>query len=192
MWVNDVLVGQKATEQDYNDPLNSFTGLALKDSNNVIAIEATCVDSIDFAFIKSGAVWGVGKQTLSDSTWKYSYDSAAGWKSASFDASQWGHVDNKAAYDAKTDAMTAAKWIWPSELLFRTVFTAPAVVGVADRQHAQPVGRGTVASVEYFTLDGKRLSAQAATTARAAGVLFERRVLTSGQVEVAKRAAQSR
>lgn len=182
MYLNGQLVGEKATEQDYSDPLNRFDNVAMLDGENVVAIEASCVDSIDFAFLKANVQWGPQDYVYSDTTWTFSYELQSGWNDVGFDDAGWAHIGMKTQYDGTTDAVTAADWIWATDMWVRKEFVLPAELFVSSPGPGRVTTRSAPAVVNYYTLQGKRVDRQTLRTAT--GAIVERRIMADGTVQI--------
>ena len=180
VYLNGALVGEKATEQDYADPLNRYDNISMLDGENVVAIEASCIDSIDFAFLKANVQWGAQDYVYSDTTWKYSYQEEGGWNDVGFDDAAWGFIGMKDQYDGTTDAVTAADWIWATDLWLRKVFVLPAALGtVAPAAHA--VRDASVrATTRFYSLQGKLLGTDRRQLA--GQIAVQRTVMPDGRV----------
>jgi hypothetical protein len=121
-YVNGVLLGEQLTVQDKSDPMLRYDNVALNNGENVVAIETECLDSVNFAFVKAAVQWGPTDRVFSDSTWKCSFSSSAGWNNTGFDDASWANAGRLSAYDGTTDALTPADWMWVSEIWFRKEF----------------------------------------------------------------------
>lgn len=182
MYLNGALVGEKATEQDYEDPLNRWDGRALNNgAENVVAIEAVCVDDIDFAFIKAAVQWSSTGAVRSDATWKYSWTETAGWNNTGFNDAGWVNLGDKVAYDAKTDALTAAKWIWATDLWFYKKFTVSSI-GTIKMPGLTLSSKANVVRTQYFTLAGQQVSEKALSGLRSGTMVIQRNTLSNGTV----------
>ncbi len=168
VYVNGILVDQTESPiVKYPDAYPSVgpritRDVALNEGvENVIAIEATCVDSVRHAFVKAGiVVSGGAKAVETDSGWTHSWQAADGWNTAGFDDASWLPLEPFATgtiYDAVSDPLTQSSWIWPNDMWFRTTFQAPVVGTLRITRATLP--KATAASPESFTLMGRRMPA---------------------------------
>lgn len=181
VYLNGSLVGEQ-TDVPINreDPLVRWDNQTLNDGENVIAIEAVCLDSIHFAWFKAGVQWSASGKALTDGTWKYSWDEASGWNNTGFSDDAWLNIGTKNAYDPNTDPLSGANWIWPTDMSFRLVFDVPTVA-VAGRPTALAPVSASVVGYEYYTLQGQRIPAHALQRVPASAVLLERALLSNGK-----------
>lgn len=178
LYLNGTQISQGLTEYTLDAALTSINGRALNNgAANVIAIQATCVDSVDFAFIKASCQWSSSGFARSDSTWKYSWSGPSGWNNVGFDDASWVPCGHKTAYDGKTDQLTSASWIWATDMWFRSEFDVP-VVPVARR--AAAVTNASVLGTQYFTLSGKRIADRAVNSMNGK-MIVERTMMSNGQ-----------
>jgi hypothetical protein len=180
LYVNGTEVGsQTMIPQWKSDPLDRYDGVTLNNGENVVAIEATCYDSIDFAFIKAAVQWGPSDVVYTDNTWKYAWASSGGWNSTGFSDASWVDIGVKTAYDGTTDALTPASWIWATDLWFRKVFNVPSI-GTRNELASRAITASKVVSTQYFTLLGERIPQKAMRALRPNAVVIERSLLSDG------------
>jgi hypothetical protein len=151
--LDGVLLGQQQTAQWRSDPLDQWPGMPLSAGEHVLAIEATCVDSMDFAFIKAGVDWRQGA-CLSDTTWRFSWAVETGWNDrGSVDAS-WQRVGQMTAYEGTTDWLTPATFVWPNMLWFRKEFSVPSMAVSKIRSASVLL---EMPDMELYDLRGRRM-----------------------------------
>ncbi|MBD3244063.1 MAG: hypothetical protein GF331_25955 [Chitinivibrionales bacterium] len=180
IYLNGQLVSESNTVVN-RDELYRYDGNTLNSgSENVVAVEATCLDSIDFSSIRIGVQWGPGTaRVLSDTTWKYSWSDPSGWNDVGFNDDSWAHVGDKGIkpegggeYSGVTDALTPARPVWATDMWFRYEFSAPTV-GVLKINRIRPVTTGK-AKPEYFNLAGQRVPAREMNVIGANGMIIKR------------------
>jgi len=188
VFLNGELVGQSATVFATTAEATAYNVTLNPGAENVVAFEATCLDSINFAFVKCGVFWGIGttQRVLSDSTWRHSWTKASGWNDTGFVDDGWLHIQHMAAYDAQSDALNTPRceFIWPVDMWFHTTFTTDQV---GTLRIARPVraNASPSADTEYFTLLGRRVSGHNLSRVNANAVLI-RRAKASGSGEVGR------
>lgn len=177
IYVNGALVGSQDTAQVSSQSVDIYPGVALAAGLNVIAVEATCLDSIQMAYFKAGLFQGPTRFVLPDTTWRCSFDTTAGWAALAYaDTATWSFVKNKEGLGIG-GPFGSAKYIWPCQLYFRTTFNAP-VAGVS-KPVAGVLSNGSVVAREYYTLQGQRITEAAARNA-AGAMVIERATLNNG------------
>ncbi len=177
VYLNGALVGERETVKNIKDtPADIIRDVSLNvGTENVIAFEGVCVDSIHHAFLKAGLVVGPGQTALvTDSSWRYSWDSPEGWNSVGFDDAEWEiPAEMDYIYDGHTDPLTTeAHFIWPASMWFRTTFEAP-VVGTLRLARARQRAPAPVRP-ECFTLLGRRMPGSGSGMIRANGMVITR------------------
>lgn len=174
LYLNGELVAEQPEMIDRGVEVASWSK-TLQAGENVIAIEATCLDSIHFAWFKAGVLWGprTDSKVQSDTTWKYSWENPSGWNAAGFDDGSWHYVDSIGAYDPKSDALNVpqCEFIWPGVMSFRKVFDVGPTIGVAPVAQVRAASRRSRPG-QWYSLTGRRISKSQAGTG-ATGVVIE-------------------
>jgi hypothetical protein len=160
VYVNGVLV--KDSLRAHGDVYNKgviVRDVALNaDAENVIAVEGTTIDSLNFSFMKAGLVAGgsVIEGSGTDSTWRHSWSKPAGWNDVGFDDSDWLiPLNHRCVYEGVTDPLTrTCDYIWPGSFWFRTEFSTDAVGQLRIVARTRPAAAPL--RPEYFNLLGRR------------------------------------
>jgi hypothetical protein len=162
LYLNDRQVSQRSSAYVMGAPITKVDNQPLLAGENVIAIDATCLDSIDNAFLKAAVQWnGGGSKVGTDSTWKYSWSATAGWNNTAFDDSQWLHVGNMPCeYDRLRDSLTtSATFVWVTDMVFRKVFTVSGALRTSPAGRARAPTQAILRS-EYYSLSGSRIASE--------------------------------
>jgi hypothetical protein len=179
VYLNGTQIMQSNTMLHWGSASVQLAGQAVRAGENVLAVEGVVVDSIDFAWFKSGIR---GAATVStDTSWRMTYTQQAGWNTFGFDASTWRNAGYKdCQYDGVTDAMSAVKAIWSTRMAFRTVFTIRGGLGTAPQAKVMPAAGLKVLRTEYYNLRGERLSAAQMGMLKSNSMVVERQFISNG------------
>jgi len=179
VFLNGTQILTSATRIVWGTGSVSVAGRSVRAGENVIAIDATCLDSVDFAWIKCGIR---GPVTVnSDTSWRMAYTEQTGWNNYGFSASTWRAAGIKnCQYDGVTDALTSVQGIWSTDMAFRMVFEVKGPVQAAQPKAAAALVAKSVVRTEYYSLSGKLIPAAMVNALRANTVVVERSILSNG------------
>jgi hypothetical protein len=123
LYLNGAQVSLQDAAYTATQPATRVDNLPLRQGENVVAIDATCLDSVGLASLKAGVLCPDGV-VGSDSTWTYAWSAPAGWNSVGFDGSLWGRAGvQHCVADTLSDELSgSAGYVWVTDMVFRRQF----------------------------------------------------------------------